>query len=528
MLDWELERSHGPKGIGKTTIAKIFAKAVNCPNNQNGDSCQKCDLCDQIQKGQASDILELDAASNNGVENIRNITDNSNFLPINCRYKVYIIDEAHMLTNAAWNALLKTLEEANSHVIFIFSTTEMHKIPGTILSRCQHFQFNRLNHDQLRKLITNVCQNEQIKIDEQATNQLIELSDGSARDCLSMLDQLALFSNNQIDSNALNQMFGLLDKTNIITISKLLSNNDVGQLSHLIEDYDARGINFSILVNNLIHLFIDKLIFDKTKDESLLRKFNANDLNQIKFNNDQLLKLIDIWQKTYAEIKKTQDSKFIFELGIFKSLSLFESIHEKSNNVLSDTKQHEQNKQEAKDFKLPDPKEVFHFKEHLIKESKTFEDSSTSKVDLEKTDLEEFIFKIGKNKDQESKKQAEMFLGELQNTFILPTELEFIKNASQVLVASKNGVVLVFNDLIDADLLNENFNKKAFLDALKDYSEINFKYYIGLWKENSKDIIQKFKDLKSQNLKDLDVKDLNAILKADNLAIKLAKEIFQN
>ena len=216
----------GPKGIGKTTIAKIFSKAINCENFQE-DICNYCQNCKLINDNNTTDILELDAASNSGVDNIRNILENSKFLPANLKYKVYIIDEAHMLSNNAWNAFLKTLEEPPTNVVFIFATTEVYKIPTTILSRCQCFEFARLNTKQLENLLNRVTKEEKINISPEAIKTIINLSEGSARDALSILEQLSLFTNNDINESAIYKLFGLLNINEKINFISLMCNNKV-------------------------------------------------------------------------------------------------------------------------------------------------------------------------------------------------------------------------------------------------------------------------------------------------------------
>lgn len=216
----------GPRGIGKTSIARIFASSINCLNPNKGDCCGKCSVCESILKEQSVDLIELDAASNNGVDQIRIITDNINYLPTFFKYKVYIIDEAHMLSTSAWNALLKTVEEPPQHVIFIFATTEYQKIPLTIISRCQRYDFKRLNNSELQELIDSILTKEDIKIDNNAIDKLIQLADGSGRDCLSILDQLTTVKKN-IDLDLINKTFGLVDNFKVISLIELIQKNDI-------------------------------------------------------------------------------------------------------------------------------------------------------------------------------------------------------------------------------------------------------------------------------------------------------------
>jgi DNA polymerase-3 subunit gamma/tau len=284
----------GPKGIGKTTIARIFAKAINCLHPIEGDACDKCANCLLINDTQTTDIVELDAASNNGVEDIRNIIDASNFLPTNLNKKVYIIDEAHMLTPGAWNALLKTLEEAPEHVIFIFATTETQKIPATIISRCQHFQFNRLTNQQLLGMLQDISSKENIKIDVDASKKIVDLADGSGRDVLSILEQMATYTNNDITLASINNVFGLIDDELKINLINLMLEKNTLAVIQLIDQYEQMGINFLQLAGDIITILIDKLIYLQTNNLEILKKLNKNNVTKINIDKNNLVLLLNI------------------------------------------------------------------------------------------------------------------------------------------------------------------------------------------------------------------------------------------
>jgi DNA polymerase-3 subunit gamma/tau len=284
----------GSRGTGKTSIAKIFAKAINCITPINGDACEQCEHCKLININQAIDIIELDAASNNGIDDVRQIIETAQFLPSVLNKKVYIIDEAHMLTTAAWNALLKTIEEAPKHVIFIFATTELHKIPPTIASRCQQYLFNRLNNHELTKLTKDICQKQNIKIDEQSINKIINLADGSARDTLSIIDQISVYSNNDISVDKLNKVFGLLDTDKKIDFINDLINGNIKKLISQLDDYLVAGVNITQLTYDLINLLIDKLIYLQTSDLSILKILNSSNVNAFNLSITQLIEMINI------------------------------------------------------------------------------------------------------------------------------------------------------------------------------------------------------------------------------------------
>ena len=206
----------GPRGTGKTSIAKIMAKIVNCEHLNGITPCDKCDSCNEFNNKNNTDIIEIDAASNNGVDEIRELKNKINLVPTIGKYKVYIIDEVHMLTIGAFNALLKTLEEPPSHALFILATTEPHKIPITILSRCQRLDFKKISTDSIKNRLKQICNEENIKIEENALEQIANLCDGGMRDSISMLDKLVAYTNNDIKFDDVNEINGLITNDQIL------------------------------------------------------------------------------------------------------------------------------------------------------------------------------------------------------------------------------------------------------------------------------------------------------------------------
>ncbi len=241
----------GSRGIGKTSVARIFARAVNCENNQNGSPCGECETCKRLEKENDINIIEIDAASNNRVDDIREIREKVKFMPVGAKYKVYIIDEVHMLTDSAFNALLKTLEEPPSHVIFILATTEVHKLPATILSRCVRFDFRLLSIADLSKLLADVFEQEGIDYEKDALRMIASSGEGSVRDTLSIADCIVAYSGNKVTKNDVQKVLGTTDYDLLLKFYDLLLDREIGGMLAFIDELDKSGKNMSVFVKDL-------------------------------------------------------------------------------------------------------------------------------------------------------------------------------------------------------------------------------------------------------------------------------------
>lgn len=313
----------GPRGTGKTSVARLFAKALNCEKG-NGEICNECPNCCAINEGSHPDVIEIDAASNSGVDEVRELIEKVKYAPIQGKYKVYIIDEVHMMTNSAFNALLKTLEEPPSYVVFILCTTEPYKLLPTILSRCQRYEFKKITDVELRKLITHVLKEEGVSATNDAINLIVELANGGARDSLSLLDQVISYAGSNIEEEDVIKMFGLVSSQDKI---RLLENIKEGNTLKVLKTYDEfiiRNIDLSRLVNELLTLLKDSLVYLKTRDKSLITSSKEEDAKEIilKFDESELLSYIDLLLKCQNEFKTTSDPNFLFEIYLLKLLKV--------------------------------------------------------------------------------------------------------------------------------------------------------------------------------------------------------------
>lgn len=291
----------GPRGTGKTTTAKILARMVNCESLENGNPCGKCNNC--INFSSSGDVVEIDAASNNGVDEIRNLREKVNLVPSRSKYKIYIIDEVHMLTTQAFNALLKTLEEPPKHVIFILATTEPNKIPLTISSRCQKFQFNRVDDSDIVKRLKQICDIEKINISDDALYEIARVSDGGMRDSINLLDQLCSYDLNNITVDDVYNVYGTISYTDIADLLCNIKDNNGNYIVNYIEKINKDGINLSKFIEELLLFLKDVLVYKncgneleiKSKNDSIVKInyiFNENDIYYtINLLNDLLGKI---------------------------------------------------------------------------------------------------------------------------------------------------------------------------------------------------------------------------------------------
>ena len=326
----------GPRGTGKTTIAKIIARLVNCDNLVDGNPCGKCYNC--LNYLNSNDIVEIDAASNNGVDEIRELRDKINLVPSNAKYKVYIIDEVHMLTTQAFNALLKTLEEPPSHVIFILATTEPHKIPLTIASRCQKFRFSKIDDEKIVARLSEICKLEDISIDNDSLFEIARLSDGGMRDAINFLDQLVAYSSDDIKIDDVYKVNGSVSYAELFNLLTYIINNDKVKIIEFIDDLNASGKDINKFLEELL-IFLKDVILYKNANvlSNIATKNEYVKLIADMYENTDLYKLIESLNVVQNNIKISSHSSIIFMTSILKYSDLnFSDNAELNSNSTSD------------------------------------------------------------------------------------------------------------------------------------------------------------------------------------------------
>ncbi|MCQ2802664.1 MAG: DNA polymerase III subunit gamma/tau [Bacilli bacterium] len=313
----------GPRGTGKTTMAKLFAKALNCENGI-GEQCNECKNCKAIIEGNHPDVLELDAASNNGVDEIRDLIDKVKYGTILGKYKVYIIDEVHMLSTGAFNALLKTLEEPPKHVIFILATTEPHKILPTILSRCQRYDFEKVSDKDIKERIRTILEQEQIPFNDEAISLIIKLADGGMRDALSILEKVLAYSGKQLNVKDVLDIFSLESTEEKVSLLKSIIQGNISDVLERINKYIQNGSDIKRLSEDLLNILKDILIYNSSNNVNFLDSLKADEINQIApyVSNDDAVAMIDILMDAIKNFKNVTSLVPLFEITLLKMTNL--------------------------------------------------------------------------------------------------------------------------------------------------------------------------------------------------------------
>ncbi|MBR6607234.1 MAG: DNA polymerase III subunit gamma/tau [Oscillospiraceae bacterium] len=309
----------GSRGTGKTTCSKILAKAVNCPNAKDGNPCGECDICRGIDDGSIMDVLEIDAASNNGVDNIRQLREDAFFAPGQAKFRVYIIDETHMLSTGAFNALLKIMEEPPSHVLFILATTEVHKVPATILSRCQRFDFRRIGSEDIAGYLEKIAQNEGFSLDHSAALLIGKLADGGMRDAISLLD-LCVSHGSEVTVEVVAQAAGLAGSAHLLALSRAFAEKDTARALELIGEYHEKSMDMERLCSDMVAFYRDLMLLKTVRDPEKLIVALPEEVAEMKplaqsLSLSQILYCLSVLQETQNRMGRTSNRRTELEMS---------------------------------------------------------------------------------------------------------------------------------------------------------------------------------------------------------------------
>ena len=474
----------GPRGTGKTSIAKIFAKIINCENPVDCKPCGKCVSC-TVENN--SDIIEIDAASNNGVDEIRELRNKVNLLPAYGKYKVYIIDEVHMLTQGAFNALLKTLEEPPAHVIFILATTDPHKVLETILSRCQRLDFKKISNEAIVKNLKQIAEKENIDIDINALNEIATLADGGMRDSVGMLDQARAYTEGKITIEDIHEINGTLTEKNLKELLENIIENKLDEILEKIDKYNEKGKNFVKLLEEFINFTRNIILFKEAPKYFKEKTQNIQNYEEIsnKISIKELFDIIEILNKYSFEMKNNNNSKLLFELSIIKIIS------EKSKNKV----ENEQKIQYIKPNSTEDVKNPSKIVQNVEKTEKNVEKNIKIQAKNEqKNTFNEFSsIQEQKNQNQIVKKVNKKIISTIENIKKIRIDNTLAHFSKKEVRNIKPSLELLNDLLLDPDYSN---SASMLLDGiLKAASEENL---IFVYKT------KRLADLFNENLLDLE------------------------
>ena len=465
----------GTRGTGKTSTAKIFARAVNCLDPINEEPCNECEICIDTLNDNIMDIVEIDAASNNSVDDIRELRESVKYTPSKAKYKVYIIDEVHMLSQGAFNALLKTLEEPPSYVIFILATTEPHKIPATILSRCQRFDFKRVSSKDIASRMSYICKKENIEAEEKALSLIARNSQGALRDALSILDQCMSFGNEKIEYNDVIELLGTVNIDELFELSQSIIDENTKKSLEILNEFIIWGKDIRNLINDLIDHFRNLMVCKVSKDLDEIISLPEESIERLKeqsqnVNINDLIRILNILSETQDSMKSSSNTRILAEVTIMKIaqpmfdeskealIKRIENLEEKieSGNIKVSTVQIEQSK-DVKSQIIEDDK---------VEENK--EDVAYEEVKSEDVRLVELSWKKVTQKIKDDRKLSIAALLKEVNTFNVKDNILYLifnDNFSFARSRLNSKDTIEYVESIIREVLKRSFNIQIYLKS---------------------------------------------------------------
>lgn len=464
----------GTRGTGKTSTAKIFARAVNCLNSIDEEPCNECEICVDTLNDNIMDIVEIDAASNNSVDDIRELRESVKYTPSKAKYKVYIIDEVHMLSQGAFNALLKTLEEPPSHVIFILATTEPHKIPATILSRCQRFDFKRVSSKDIANRMGYICEKENIQAEEKALSLIARNSQGALRDALSILDQCMSFGSEIIEYNDVIELLGTVNIDELFELSEAIINENTKKTLQILNEFIIWGKDIRNLINDLIDHFRNLMVCKVSKDLDEIISLPEEIIERLKeqaktININDLIRILNILSETQDSMKSSSNTRILAEVtmmkiaqpmfdeskeALIKRIENLEQIIESGNIKVVTTQDEPESSLNKKNEKINNQEE----KQDIIYEQVKSED-----VKLVEASWKKIIQKIKEDK----RPSIYALLKEVSSFYVKENALFIIFNDNFSFARSRlsSEETIKYVEQIIREVLNRSFHLKIYLKS---------------------------------------------------------------
>lgn len=522
----------GPRGTGKTSLAKIFAKAVNCEFQENGNPCMECDNCLAITNGSHPDFIEIDAASNNGVDEIRNLIEKVKYAPIKSKYKVYVIDEVHMMTVGAFNALLKTLEEPPSHIVFILATTEPHKILHTITSRCQNFYFEKVEKKEMCKRLTDVLNKELVEYEDKVLDVISEISDGGMRDALSTLDQCISYCGQNLKYDDIREIFGILSDRDVYDLFCSIIQCDYTNALKKVNEYYDSGVNTKNVIQYFIEVIKESITFEYCQDYTLLKllkKENVKYINEY-LSLDNKIQILDLVTDYLFNNRNKTSNKVQLDILLFKIFGLLNDSKIESDRISVSRETHKcdikekielENNKKDNNISLMNTK--IEGKESLkqrdyINEIESFYD-------------EEFILSLLVGASKEERLKDEQLL---QNLLIYENKLQWIKYVKllkkvTIIASSETYILLNVGNKVESNILNEYSVNDLEFDNLFELLIKKRKKVICIYNDLKKVAIQVFKErLKTNSLPASISFEIKQKKEIKTTSKELVKELFGN
>ena len=508
----------GPRGTGKTSSAKLFAKAINCLNNKDGDACNECENCKSFNNNSNPDIIEIDAASNNGVDEIREIKNKVSLVPSMSKYKVYIIDEVHMLSIGAFNALLKTLEEPPEYIIFILATTEPQKIPATIISRCQRFDFKSISHDKMKQCLENIISKENISIDDGAIEEIINNSKGGMRDAIGLLDQASAFCNNNITANDIEELSGNISIKQIRIFLSNIMQKEYNVIFDSISNYSSNGKDFALICEKIINYIREGILYKKKINTDKILDEDKNIFD--KLSDTDLYNLIDYLSDTLVKVKNSYQKELTFEVQM---IQMIDKIFNKESNVSRETST---NEIKVENTNVPRETSINEIK---VENTNVPRETSINEIKVENTNVPRETLKIENKTDsvieelksvrinnilRNATKQNITFIKDLWsniNEYLINEKYKMVAgmlvNATPV-AASKKGVIITLPLESSISRIEKEYDNSK--ELLKEIYDQNYKIvYISeqYWKKVRPEFVEKAKNGELQIIDESEVLD---------------------